>query len=124
VAGALSDRLGRLPVLRASLGIELFGLLLALASPLPLVILGIALVAAGFFAAHAVASGWVGSLAAGDKGHATSLYLVTYYAGASLMGWAGGWFLAGWGWPGVILFCGAGLGLAFLMTLRLRAVSG
>ena len=124
LAGAMADRMGRLPVLLASLGLLLAGLALAVLPPLPLVIAGIALVAAGFFASHAVASGWVGSLAAGDKGHATSLYLLTYYVGSSVMGSAGGWFLAGWGWTGVILFCGAGLGLAFLMSARLRAVSG
>ena len=124
LAGAMADRMGRLPVLLASLGLLLAGLALAVLPPLPLVIAGIALVAAGFFASHAVASGWVGSLAAGDKDHATSLYLLTYYVGSSVMGSAGGWFLAGWGWTGVILFCGAGLGLAFLMSARLRAVSG
>ncbi len=119
LAGAMADRLGRRPVLLASLGMLMAGLLLALAPPLPFVIAGITLVAAGFFAAHAVASGWVGSLAAGDKGHATSLYLVTYYAGASLMGSAGGWFLEGWGWAGVLGFCIAGLIPAFALTLRL-----
>jgi YNFM family putative membrane transporter len=122
LAGACADRLGRLPVLLASLAVLLVGLLLALLPPLPLVIAGITLVAAGFFAAHAVASGWVGSLAAGDKGHATSLYLLTYYAGASVMGSAGGWFLTGQGWAGVLLFCAAAMLLAFLLTLRLRAV--
>jgi YNFM family putative membrane transporter len=77
-------------------------------------------VTASFFAAHAVASGWVGRLAASDKGHATSLYLLVYYLGSSVAGSLGGWFWASDGWPGVAGFCGAMLLAAVLIALRLR----
>jgi MFS transporter, YNFM family, putative membrane transport protein len=98
----------------------LVGIALTLFAPLALVVLGITLITASFFAAHAVASGWVGRLAASDKGHATSLYLLVYYLGSSVAGSLGGWFWAGAGWPGVAAFCGAMLLAAVLVSLRLR----
>jgi MFS transporter, YNFM family, putative membrane transport protein len=120
VAGWFSDRMGRLTVLLASIGLGLVGIALTLLAPLALVVLGITLITASFFAAHAVASGWVGRLAASDKGHATSLYLVVYYLGSSVAGSLGGWFWAGAGWPGVAAFCGAMLLAAVLVSLRLH----
>jgi YNFM family putative membrane transporter len=119
-AGWFSDRMGRLTVLLASIGLGLVGIALTLLAPLALVVLGITLVTASFFAAHAVASGWVGRLAASDKGHATSLYLLVYYLGSSVAGSLGGWFWAGAGWPGVAAFCGAMLLAAVLVATRLR----
>ena len=122
LAGWFSDRMGRLTVLLASIGLGLAGIALTLLAPLPLVILGITCITASFFAAHAVASGWVGRLAASDKGHATSLYLLVYYLGSSIAGSLGGWFWARNGWPGVATFCGAMLLAAVLISLRLRTV--
>jgi YNFM family putative membrane transporter len=120
VAGWFSDRIGRPAVLLASLVLGLAGIALSLLTPLALVILGITLVTAGFFAAHAVASGWVGRLAATDKGHAASLYLLVYYLGSSVAGSLGGWFWTDARWPGVAAFCGAMLVAAVLIALRLR----
>ena len=62
-AGAAADRLGRAPVMAACLALLAAGVLISLAHPLALVVLGIALVTLGFFGGHAVASGWVGRLA-------------------------------------------------------------
>jgi YNFM family putative membrane transporter len=70
-----------------------------------------------------VASGWVGRLAAGNKGHASSLYLLAYYIGSSLAGSAGGWFWAHGGWNGVVLFTLALLALAAAAALHIRKVS-
>lgn len=120
LAGWFSDRMGRLTVLLASIGLGMAGIALTLLTPLPLVIIGITAITASFFAAHAVASGWVGRLAAADKGHATSLYLLVYYMGSSIAGSLGGWFWASDGWPGVAGFCGAMLLAAVLISLRLQ----
>lgn len=122
LAGWFSDRMGRLTVLLASIGLGLAGIALTLLTPLPVVIIGITCITASFFAAHAVASGWVGRLAASDKGHATSLYLLVYYMGSSIAGSLGGWFWASNGWPGVAAFCGAMLLAAVLISIRLRMV--
>jgi YNFM family putative membrane transporter len=103
-AGALADRLGRGPVLIVSLLLSLTGIGLSLLSDLPWVIAGIGGVTIGFFASHAVASGWVGRLAHEAKGHAASLYLLGYYLGSSIMGSLGGWFWWHGGWPAVATF--------------------
>ncbi len=119
-AGHLSDKMGRWHVLLASLLLTAAGLALSLAPPLWLVVCGLALATGGFFATHAVASGWVGRLAATDKAHATSLYLLVYYLGSSIAGSLGGWFWSSEGWPGVMAFCGAMLLAAVLVSLRLK----
>jgi hypothetical protein len=55
---------------------------------------------AGFFAAHSVASGWVGARAR----VAPALYLCLYYIGCSAAGSAGGVVWADGGWAAVALF--------------------
>ena len=72
--------------------------LLERASPfilLALIVLGIVLITAGFFIAHSIASGWVGRMAAQNKGHASSLYLWSYYMGSSILGAGAGWLAGG-----------------------------
>jgi YNFM family putative membrane transporter len=120
IAGALADRLGRGPVLAAGTTVAIAGLALTLATPLAAVVASVVILTIGFFIAHSVASGWVGPMAGEAKAHAASLYLLAYYLGSSLMGSAGGWFWAAYGWPGVAAFCGAMLALAFAAALRLR----
>ena len=70
----------------------------------------IACVTFGFFAGHAVASGWVGLLAKGAKGQAAALYLLAYYIGSSVLGSWGGHFWTLDGWRGVT-------GLVFVLLL-------
>ena len=52
------------------------------------------LVTVGFFAAHSVASSWVGLRADRAKPQAAALYLFFYYMGASLVGVGGIWLWA------------------------------
>jgi YNFM family putative membrane transporter len=108
-AGALADRFGRARILALGAVVALVGLTLTLAAPLMLVVLGVAGLTAGFFVAHSVASGWVGRLALANRGHASSLYLLAYYLGASVVGSGGGavWHWAGW--PAVAAYCSAGM---------------
>ncbi len=56
---------------------------------------------AGFFAAHSVASSWIGPRARRAKGQASSLYLFSYYLGSSIAGTLGGVFWHSYGWNGV-----------------------
>jgi YNFM family putative membrane transporter len=117
-AGHLADRFGRAPILMLGAAIALAGLALSLAQPLALVIAGVAGLTVGFFMTHSVASGWVGRLSTRDRSHASSLYLLAYYLGASVLGSAGGWFWRWGGWDAVTGYCAA----AMLGVLALGAL--
>src|SRR6195952_465274 len=67
-AGKMADVFGRGRVLIAALLLMIIGVALTLSSSLPMVIAGIACMTFGFFAGHAVASGWIGFLAQRPKG--------------------------------------------------------
>ena len=122
-AGALADRCGRAPVLVGGVALMGTGVVLTLAAPLLVVIAGIAVLTFGFFVAHAVASGWVGQLALQSKGHASSLYLLAYYLGSSVLGSAGGWFWEQGRWPALVAFSMALLVGAMALALRLRRLA-
>ncbi|WP_075181723.1 MFS transporter [Pantoea sp. 1.19] len=119
-AGALTARLGRGPVMLLATAVMLSGLLITLAAPLWLIVTGMMLFTAGFFAAHAVASGWVGLRARRARGQASSLYLFSYYLGSSVAGTVGGYCWHAGGWPGITLFITALLLLALLAGWRLQ----
>jgi YNFM family putative membrane transporter len=104
VAGMLGDRFGHFRVMPIGILVGATGGLITLSSSLPLIILGIVLVTIGFFVTHSVASALVGRLARDTKGHASSLYLLSYYLGSSIAGSLGGYFWLADGWSGVISF--------------------
>jgi len=118
-AGKMADRVGSTRVLVAMLALCALGLALTLSGALPVIIAGVALFTFGFFAAHSVASSWVGRLAKQSKALASAAYLTAYYLGASAMGWLGGHAWAAAAWAGVLGF----LALLWLgcvaITLRL-----
>lgn len=78
------------------------------------------LFSAGFFAAHSVASSWIGPRARRAKGQASSLYLFSYYLGSSIAGTLGGVFWHRYGWNGVGGFIALLLVLAILVGMRLH----
>ncbi|HET7564147.1 MAG TPA: MFS transporter, partial [Gemmatimonadaceae bacterium] len=119
--GDLAGRKGRDRVLLATIAIMLGGVVVTLAHPLAIVILGLAVVTFGFFGAHSVASSWVGLRAQHGRAQASALYLFFYYLGSSIAGWAGGIFWSAWGWWGVAGFVGALLVIALLVALGLAA---
>jgi len=53
------------------------------------------------------------------KGHASSLYLLAYYAGSSILGSGGGWFWERDGWPAVAGFSLVLLAVCFGLALAL-----
>ena len=123
VAGRLADRFSRRAVVPTGCGIALAGVLLTLVGSLPVIVLGLSVMTAGFFAVHGVASGWVPTRAhAGGAaaGQAASLYLFAYYLGSSVFGSLTGqaWSLAAW--PGVVLLAGGLFAVTGLLALRLR----
>jgi YNFM family putative membrane transporter len=121
VAGGLADRLGRRRVLPAGIAITFAGVALMALEPLPIVVLGVTLLTIGFFAAHSVASSWVGRRARVAHAQASALYLIGYYAGSSLFGPLGGLAWSAGHWPAVTALASALLIAAFAVSLGLRA---
>lgn len=72
--------------------------------PLPVLLAGMFIFTAGFFAAHSTASGWVGQAAATNRAEASSMYLLCYYAGSSAVGAASGLVFEATSWTGFIAF--------------------
>ncbi|OLR93888.1 MFS transporter [Actinokineospora bangkokensis] len=126
-AGRLADALGRRRVLPPAALLAVAGVALTLSSSLPLTIAGVAVLTAGFFGVHSVASGWVPARAhaAGTTtAQAASLYLFAYYAGSSVFGSLAGQVWTTWAWPGVVVMSAAlllvvgGLGLGLRRPAR------
>jgi predicted MFS family arabinose efflux permease len=124
-AGMLAVRLGRLPVLLGSIVVMAAGAALMFLPMVPAVIVGLVAFTAGFFGAHAVASGWTPVAAAPEaRAQASSLYYLGYYAGSSLFGWSLGVVFSGAGWAMflavILVMCALAAGIAAL-TLRTDA---
>ena len=123
-AGALGSRVGRFPVLLGSIGIMAAGAGLLLVPVAAVVLVGLLLFTAGFFGAHAVASGWTPVAAdPASRAQASSLYYFAYYAGSSLFGWLLGLVFGAvsWSWfvAAVVAMCAAA---ALAAWSALRAV--
>lgn len=117
--GQLADHIGSSKVLCLSIGIMLAGCLITLNGHLYLKILGVAILTFGFFGSHSVASSWVGRCGAADKAQASSLYLLFYYLGSSVMGAVGGKFLSWYAWSGVVFMISIALVAALFLAVRL-----
>ncbi|MBE1531309.1 MFS transporter [Actinomadura algeriensis] len=117
-AGVLADRAGRRPVLAGALVLAAAGLVLMFPPVLWLVGAGLLVFTIGFFAAHSVASGWVGLHATENRAQASALYLCAYYLGSSLGGTAGGFAFEHGEWTGT------GLYVLVLLAVALFAATG
>jgi YNFM family putative membrane transporter len=123
VAGRLADRFSRRAVVPVACLVAVAGVLVTLPDTLPVVVVGLAVMTAGFFAAHGVASGWVptrahaGGVAAGQ---AASLYLFAYYLGSSIFGSVTGRAWTVGGWAAVVLLATGLLLVSALLALWLR----
>jgi len=117
-AGAVAVRRGRFPVLLASVAITAVGAALMAVPSTIVVVVGLVVFTAGFFAAHSVASGWTPVAAEPDaRAQASSLYYLGYYGGSSLFGWLLGvvFTTIGWTWfvGSVIAMCAIAAMLAW-----------
>ena len=101
-AGTLASRYGRKPVLVAGNLIMMAGTAATLVPNVWVIITGTVVLTAGFFASHAVASGWAGARAVAGRSQSASLYNLGYYGGSSVFGFLGGTFLYWAGWPGTV----------------------
>lgn len=122
VIGDLAGRFGRRKVLWIAVAMMLAGAAATLPDNVASILFGVALITAGFFGAHSIASSWVGLRAEKAKAQASALYLFFYYLGSSVAGTIGGWFFSRAGWPGVVALVGALSGGALVVALRLAKV--
>ena len=123
IAGRMAERFSRRAVVPAGCLITAAGVLLTLPGRLLPIVAGLALMTAGFFAVHGVASGWVPARAhAGGvaSAQAASLYLFAYYLGSSVFGNLAGraWTLGAW--PAVVALALALLVICGLLAAWLR----
>lgn len=115
-AGGLSARLGRRRVLTGGTVTMAAGVALTMAPWLPVILLGLLVLTAGFFAAHAMASGWTPALAKTGSAQAAALYNLFYYIGSSLIGWCGGIVFQSLGWNALALMVMILAGLAMALA--------
>lgn len=113
--GRVADFVGKSKALRISVTISIVGCLVTLFPALLLKIVGLALFTFGFFGGHAIASGWVGQLTPSYRAQASSLYLLFYYAGSSIVGAVGGLFWSANGWRGIVTIITVLLVVAYAM---------
>ncbi|TPQ20562.1 MFS transporter [Streptomyces sporangiiformans] len=115
-AGKLVGRLGRRGSLYLAGGTTTTGLLLSLSDALPLVLLGLVLITAGFFAGHSVASSSVSHTAKQGRAQASALYQSAYYVGSSAGSTLGAVAFHAGGWDGTV-------GLGLLAVLGVVAIT-
>lgn len=121
--GQLADRVGRRNILWMMAIVIGAGLLMTLSSKLPIIILGVAIFTFGFFGAHSIASSWVGRRALKAKTLAASMYLCSYYLGASLIGSLSGLLWKMDGWVGVSAGLGGTTLACLVIALKLRTLT-
>lgn len=117
VAGQMAVKFGRGPVLASSTAVMIAGVGLTISNNLAIILTGLVVLTVGFFAAHAIASGWTGQRAVVGRAQATSLYNLFYYGGSSVIGWFGGVIFQHVGWTAMALFV---MGLAVLAAVVMR----
>ncbi|MFJ8197684.1 MFS transporter [Streptomyces sp. NPDC096152] len=117
-AGRLVGRLGRRGALYLAAATTAAGLLLSLLGSIALVLPGLVLITAGFFAGHAVASSAVSRTATHGRAQASALYQSAYYVGSSAGSTLGALAFHARGWFGTV---GVGL-LAVVGVVAITAL--
>lgn len=120
LAGRWLDRYGIRFTAWLAAGLSFAGLLITLARPLGLIILGLALFSSGIFIFQAVGTVQTGIVAGRSRSSAAGLYVTFYYIGGSLGAVVTGWAWLADGWSGCVwLLLGVAtlaLGLGLLST--------
>ena len=115
LAGVVVRRFGTRMGACAALGTALIGLPLLLLPSLQAVLAGMVLVAIGTFMAQAIATGFVGRAASGDRGSASGIYLASYFGGGLVGSLVLGQVFERAGWTG----CVAGIAISLVVALFL-----
>jgi len=119
LAGLLASRIGTRNAVWVGLAAAIAGLPLLLSANLAAVLAGMVLVGAGTFFAQAIATGFVGRTAMGDRAAASGLYLASYYLGGLTGAAVLGQVFDRLGWPVTTGVIGLSLVIAGLLAFRL-----
>src|SRR5438067_1938141 len=103
LVGRLADRVGWPRIAYAALGLAAAAIALTLSSALPLVLLGLALLAIANFGGVTAAQIGVSKASDVDRGAASAIYFSIYYALGSLAAFVPGLAWQAWRWNGVAL---------------------
>ncbi|MDQ2917229.1 MAG: MFS transporter [Pseudomonadota bacterium] len=101
-AGKLSNRIGNGAVMVAGALLLAVALLFTVVVAMPVLIVSLIGLCAGFFAIHASAIGALNRSLSGDRGKANALYTLFYYVGGAVGIALGGDLYSRFGWPGVL----------------------
>lgn len=123
VAGRLADRFGRPRTLWLAAVVLAAGVALLAVNSLLVIIVGLVVLTAGFFALHSLASGWVSARSSGLGVQGSAVYLFTYYLGSSIGGTLGGFAYGGAGWTGVTWYSGAFVLVVLVLAIGLRRLA-
>ncbi|WP_338451087.1 MFS transporter [Niallia oryzisoli] len=116
--GKKAKQYGTIFILKISFMITIGGAVITLFPALLVKIIGISIFTFGFFASHSIVSALVTERAKENKVQASSLYLLFYYLGSSIVGSFGGFFWDHFSWVGVISFLGSLLIVGFVLIIR------
>ena len=120
LAGRAVHRWGTRPTLWSSLALAGLGMPLLLLPKLAAVLLGMVLIGVGTFCAQATATGFVSRAATADRGSASGIYLACYFAGGLVGTAILGQIFDRIGWPACVAGIALSLGVAAVLTLRLK----
>ncbi|WP_343153641.1 MFS transporter [Buchnera aphidicola (Mindarus keteleerifoliae)] len=121
-AGTLIHRYNRSTILFFSFIIMIIGLSITQLNNYLSIFLGLILFSGGFFSAHSIASSWIGYRVKKAKGQASSMYLISYYFGASVLGTVGGFFWSFGCWLGISIFILNLLFIGIFLSLKLKKI--
>ncbi len=110
LAGKLSNRIGNGWAMVGGAVVFSLALLTTLVKSMPVIVLALIGICAGFFTIHAAAAGALNRRVHAGQGKANSLYVLLYYLGGSLGITLSGYAYSHIGWPGVV-----GLGVIVLL---------
>jgi MFS transporter, YNFM family, putative membrane transport protein len=119
-AGRLAERLGRPRVVLLGILFAIAGLAITLATPLTAVVVGIAMITVGFFAAHGVASGWATALGQRRQAasQASAFYLFSYYLCSTIFGAVGAGLWSSGKWPATAAMAAGLMAIAAIIAAR------
>jgi YNFM family putative membrane transporter len=112
LVGRLAERIGWRGLTAAAVVLAAAGIALTLPARLPVLVVGLACVAAGMFAGYTATQLGVGAAAQADRGAATALFFSMYYGAGALGAYVPGVAWERWGWEGVAALSGGALALA------------